>query len=34
MSWPRDYILSDMTRVNNALAATLEVADDVMRRRR
>ena len=34
MSWPRDYNLSEMKRVNNALAATLEVADDVMRRRR
>ena len=33
MSWPRDYNLSEMKRVNNALAATLEVADDVMRRR-
>ena len=30
MSWPRDYNLSEMKRVNNALAATLEVADDVM----
>ena len=29
-----DYNLSEMKRVNNALAATLEVADDVMRRRR
>lgn len=34
MSWSRDYNLSEMKRVNNALAATLEVADDVMRRRR
>ena len=34
MSWPRDYNLSEMKRVNNALAATLEVEDDVMRRRR
>lgn len=34
MSWPRDYNLSEMKRVNNALAATLEMADDVMRRRR
>lgn len=33
MTWPRDYNLSEMKRLNTALATTLEMADDVMRRR-
>lgn len=33
MTWPRDYNLSEMKRMNTALATTLEMADDVMRRR-